>query len=102
MIYKIYLLAAAVMALLASSWADYGHHDFHKPAHYNFKYGVVDQYKGLDFGHEEHRDGHHTKGSYYVHLPDGRVQKVKYTADKHGYQAHVSYSGYAHHDHGYH
>ena len=33
-----------------------------KPAKYDFKYGVKDDYKGLNFGHEESRDGYATKG----------------------------------------
>ena len=36
-----------------------------------------------------------------MNLPDGRIQKVSYTADKHGYHPHVSYEGYAHHDKGH-
>ncbi|KAF2361980.1 Insect cuticle protein [Trinorchestia longiramus] len=95
------LAAVILLGVVATTMAGYGHDVHHAPAHYSFKYGVQDPYKKLDFGHQEHRDGYNTKGSYYVHLPDGRIQKVKYTADKHGYQAHVSYDGYAHHDHGH-
>ena len=37
-----------------------------------------------DFGHKESRHGYAATGVYYVALPDGRFQTVRYTADKHG------------------
>jgi hypothetical protein len=54
---------------------------------------VKDDYYN-DFGHSESRDGDRTDGQYYVLLPDGRVQYVKYYVDGYsGYVAEVSYSG---------
>ena len=45
---------------------------------------------------EESADGQNVYGSYQVHLPDGRLQTVKYTADHYnGYVADVSYTGEA-------
>ncbi|CAL4138848.1 unnamed protein product, partial [Meganyctiphanes norvegica] len=66
------------------------------PAKYDFNYAVKDDYSGNDFGHQEARDGTYTSGSYYVQLPDGRLQKVSYTVDgESGYIAEVSYEGEA-------
>ena len=42
---------------------------------------VHDDYHKTNFGHNEKRDGHHTAGEYYVHLPDGRIQTVTYVVD---------------------
>ncbi|MPC66719.1 Pro-resilin [Portunus trituberculatus] len=66
-------------------------------AKYDFNYAVRDEYSGNNFGHQESRDGDHTQGSYYVQLPDGRLQKVTYYVDgDSGYVAEVSYEGEAH------
>ncbi|XP_047738961.1 uncharacterized protein LOC108679723 [Hyalella azteca] len=64
---------------------------------YAFEYGVRDEGSGTAYAHTEFRDGHVTTGQYTVHLPDGRIQTVKYTADQNGYRATVSYDGLAHH-----
>lgn len=46
----------------------------------------------------EHRDGDVVKGEYTLVQPDGRTRHVHYTSDKHaGFNAHVTYSGHAHH-----
>ncbi|XP_047474231.1 pro-resilin-like [Penaeus chinensis] len=74
----------------------------HAPAHYAFNYGVQDAYFGTNFGHAESRDGYNTEGVFYVHLPDGRLQTVKYYADEHGFHPEVTYSGVAYHAAGYH
>ena len=66
------------------------------PAKYDFNYAVKDDYSGNDFGHQEARDGYNTEGSYYVQLPDGRLQKVTYTVNgDSGFVAEVSYEGEA-------
>ncbi|XP_050728894.1 pro-resilin-like [Eriocheir sinensis] len=65
-------------------------------AKYDFQWAVRDDSSGNDFGHQENRDGDHTQGSYYVQLPDGRLQKVSYFVDgDSGYVAEVSYEGQA-------
>ncbi|XP_042883283.1 uncharacterized protein LOC122260198 [Penaeus japonicus] len=51
-------------------------------AKYDFSYAVQHEESGNDFGHEEARDGEHTQGSYYVRLPDTRLQSVKYFVDE--------------------
>lgn len=50
-----------------------------------------------DFGHSEAREGDRTWGRYFVKLPDGRVQTVKYWADHSGYHAEVLFQGEAKH-----
>ena len=60
---------------------------------FQYGYKVHDDYHKTNFGHNEKRDGKHTSGEYYVHLPDGRIQHVKYHVDGYkGYVADVSYS----------
>ncbi|XP_037791968.1 cuticle protein 19-like [Penaeus monodon] len=64
------------------------------PAKYDFNYAVNDPPSGNDFGHQEARDGPNTQGSYYVLLPDGRLQRVTYTVNgDSGYVADVTYEG---------
>ncbi|XP_047472511.1 pro-resilin-like [Penaeus chinensis] len=66
------------------------------PAQYDFNYAVKDDYSGNDFGHQESRNGYDTQGTYYVQLPDGRLQTVTYTVNgDSGYVAEVSYQGEA-------
>ncbi|KAL7648520.1 UNVERIFIED_CONTAM: hypothetical protein RMT77_000426 [Armadillidium vulgare] len=78
-------------------WKSYGNDDeYRAPADYNFGYGVYDPYHGTNFGHRENRNGKRTDGEYYVDLPDGRLQKVSYYADKDGYHPTITYIGKAH------
>ncbi|XP_050720224.1 cuticle protein 7-like isoform X3 [Eriocheir sinensis] len=64
------------------------------PPKYEFNWEVKDQDSGNDFGQQESRDGDNTEGSYYVLLPDGRIQKVTYTVTKDGgYLATVEFEG---------
>ncbi|XP_068210409.1 pro-resilin-like [Palaemon carinicauda] len=65
-------------------------------AKYDFDFAVKHDYTGNDFGHQESRDSDETRGSYYVQLPDGRLQTVTYYVDgDSGYVAEVSYQGEA-------
>ena len=66
------------------------------PAQYSYDYKVQDATSGVDYGQTESRDGANTQGSYYVALPDGRVQRVTYTVSGDGgYVAEVTYEGEA-------
>ena len=57
---------------------------------------VKDDDSNNDFGQNEERDGDVTSGSYYVALPDGRIQRVTYSVDGDGgYLAEVTYEGEA-------
>ncbi|XP_042890795.1 pro-resilin-like [Penaeus japonicus] len=65
-------------------------------ARYDFDWAVNHGDSGNNFGHQEARDGDNTQGSYYVQLPDGRLQTVKYFVDgDSGYVAEVNYEGEA-------
>ncbi|XP_050728914.1 pro-resilin-like [Eriocheir sinensis] len=68
-------------------------------AQYNFQWAVDHDPSSNEFGHQEARDGDDTKGSYYVQLPDGRLQQVTYFVDgDNGYIADVKYTGSAEFD----
>ena len=70
--------------------------DCQAPAHYKFDWAVNDDYTYVNMGQYEGRDGDHTKGNYWVVLPDGRKQNVDYKVDGYsGYVADVTYDGYA-------
>ncbi|XP_068209953.1 pro-resilin-like isoform X2 [Palaemon carinicauda] len=65
-------------------------------ARYNFNWAVDHDPSSNEFGHQETRDGDDTQGSYYVQLPDGRLQTVKYFVNgDSGYVAEVNYEGSA-------
>ena len=66
------------------------------PAAYNFNWLVKDDPSNNNYGQNEERNGDKTSGSYYVSLPDGRLQKVTYSVDgQGGYRADVTYEGTA-------
>ena len=66
------------------------------PAVYSYQWAVQDDYTSNNYGQNEERNGDATKGSYYVALPDGRIQKVTYSVDAYGgYVADVTYEGEA-------
>ncbi|XP_068217570.1 pro-resilin-like [Palaemon carinicauda] len=99
---KVFVLAAAIVSVfgdLAPSYhapAPSYHAPAEGPAQYDFNYAVKDDYSKNDFGHQETRNGYDTKGTYYVQLPDGRLQKVTYYVNgDSGYVAEVSYEGEA-------
>ncbi|XP_037072181.1 pro-resilin-like, partial [Pollicipes pollicipes] len=67
-----------------------------EPAAYNFEYTVKDEESGNDFGQQETRDGDSTSGSYYVLMPDGRMQIVNYSVDgDSGFVVDIQYEGEA-------
>ncbi|XP_068238950.1 pro-resilin-like [Palaemon carinicauda] len=95
---KICLLLSLVGAVFGGpSQPQYGYASppsHEEPAKYDFNYAVKDDYSGNDFGHQEARDGYDTQGSYYVLLPDGRLQKVSYNVNgDSGFVAEVTYEG---------
>ncbi|XP_047471367.1 pro-resilin-like [Penaeus chinensis] len=98
---QVFVLAVLVAAAIAlpESQPTYGYPTptpAYAPAKYDFNYAVNDQPSGNDFGHQEARDGDNTQGSYYVLLPDGRLQRVTYTVNgDSGYVADVTYEGEA-------
>ncbi|KAG8226212.1 hypothetical protein J437_LFUL006313 [Ladona fulva] len=61
------------------------------PASYKFDYKVKDDEAGLDFGHEEAREGDEATGRYYVLLPDGRTMIVTYVANNDGYHPEIKF-----------
>lgn len=61
---------------------------------YDFEYNVKDDYSHVNMGHTENRNGDNSKGQYFVDLPDGRRQTVRYYVDGYsGYVADVQYTG---------
>merc|ERR1739838_943358 len=61
---------------------------------YSYTYAVKDEKAGTNFGESVRGAGDNAKGSYYVALPDGRLQTVNYNvAGEGGYVAEVAYSG---------
>ena len=63
---------------------------------YQYSYAVADDYSKSIFNAQEASKAGVVTGSYSVHLPDGRIQTVTYTADHvNGYVADVSYEGTA-------
>ncbi|XP_069163842.1 cuticle protein 21-like [Procambarus clarkii] len=97
---KVVLMAALVVVALARPQAPpsysppptYGVPSTEAPARYSFSWKVKDDASGNDFGQDETRDGPNTQGSYYVLLPDGRLEKVTYTVNgDSGYVAQVTY-----------
>merc|ERR1712083_295413 len=97
--------AALVASVLADSPPAYGAPPpsyapaptYKEEAHpYEYSYAVADDYSKSIFNAQEASKAGVVTGSYSVHLPDGRIQTVTYTADHvNGYVADVSYEGTA-------
>ena len=97
--------AALVATVLADSPPSYGAPPpsyapaptYKEEAHpYQYSYAVADDYSKSIFNAQEASKAGVVTGSYSVHLPDGRIQTVTYTADHtNGYVADVSYEGTA-------
>ncbi|NP_001166630.1 cuticular protein RR-2 motif 143 [Bombyx mori] len=66
-------------------------------ANYEFGYRVRDHHTGNYYGHHEAKKDGKTNGHYHVLLPDGRMQKVKYTAGPDGFHADISYDNMTEH-----
>ncbi|XP_066948541.1 pro-resilin-like [Macrobrachium rosenbergii] len=90
-------LAALAYAAPGGSSEEHSFESFESgEAKYDFNWAVRDESSENDFGHQEARDGENTQGSYYVRLPDGRLQTVKYFVEgDSGYVAEVNYDGEA-------
>ena len=97
--------AALVASVLADSPPAYGAPPpsyapaptYKEEAHpYEYSYAVADDYSKSIFNAQEASKAGVVTGSYSVHLPDGRIQTVTYTADHvNGYVADVKYEGTA-------
>merc|ERR1711944_334221 len=94
---KMIVLCALFAVALSAPQSSYSQPSYpDAPPAYQYDYAVKDDYSGVDFGQTESRDGYNTQGSYYVALPDGRLQKVSYTVNgDEGYLANVEYVGEA-------
>ncbi|XP_037793731.1 pro-resilin-like [Penaeus monodon] len=97
-----FIFASTFVAMAIARPEETPGYDYSSPSHvsspgkYDFNYAVKDDYSSNDFGHQEDRDGYGTQGSYYVLLPDGRLQKVTYSVNgDSGFVAEVSYEGEA-------
>ncbi|XP_063589525.1 pro-resilin-like [Penaeus indicus] len=97
-----FIFAFAFLTMALARPEDTPGYDYSSPSHgsspgkYDFNYAVKDDYSSNNFGHQEDRDGYGAQGSYYVLLPDGRLQKVTYSVNgDSGFVAEVSYEGEA-------
>ncbi|XP_071547098.1 pupal cuticle protein Edg-84A-like [Panulirus ornatus] len=98
---------ALVLSVLALAWAGpQGAYNYRTPpglgqgygfapAQYSFQWDVDHPPSGNFYGHQEHRDGDVTRGSYYVLLPDTRLMRVEYYVDQTGYHPTVTFEGEA-------
>ena len=71
-----------------------------KPTYYDeaymYHYGVNshEYNERQNFGQTEHRNDNQVTGEWYVLLPNGLIQRVKYRVDEHsGFVADVTYEG---------
>ncbi|XP_022193666.1 pro-resilin-like isoform X3 [Nilaparvata lugens] len=92
------ILSASLVAVVSADLSSFrvpraGNTEDSGPVNYEFAYEVKDAPSNNDFGHMESRNGEVAKGSYHVLLPDGRTQRVDYTADENGYVPKINYDG---------
>ena len=99
-----YLGAGRALGVVHAGRAVHGVHggyadNYAEPRPFHYQYAVDDPHYGPMFNKEEQSDGAgNVQGYYAVNLPDGRTQHVKYVADHYnGYNAEVTYEGYANH-----
>ncbi|UYV83232.1 hypothetical protein LAZ67_23000248 [Cordylochernes scorpioides] len=89
MIAKVCLLISLAVAAQAvahgGSSTNFRKQDDH--GNYAFGYQIVDHHGNTNGRQEAGHGGHHVHGSYNLALHDGRVRKVEYVADKHGFRA---------------
>ncbi len=63
---------------------------------FDFTVHSNENYEAQNFGQKELRDQDQIMGEWFVLLPDGRVQRVRYHVDKYsGFVADVTYEGQA-------
>ena len=82
-----------ILILALASLSKASEYDTYNDA-YMFGYGVYsNEYdQKQNFGQKEHRNEDEVMGEWYVQLPDGRVQRVRYYVDKYsGFVADVTY-----------
>ena len=94
------LLLTLLLALLAVSNCRPQRYDQDDDddAKYQFQWSVDDEdydKRQLKYGHKEARDGAHTRGQYYILLPDTRLMRVEYYADDTGYHPTITFEGTA-------
>ena len=96
MYFSVFVVASIVAAVSADGPPAYGpppSYEKEVAQPYQYQYGVQDDYSGANFAASENSDAKVVTGTYTVHLPDGRIQTVKYTADHYnGYVADVTVS----------
>ena len=102
MIFQVFIALSALVAATIAAPAGPPAYAPAEPAYpdeppvYTYQFAVKDDYTSNNFGTEEKRDGYAASGSYYVALPDGRLQKVAYSVNGDGgYVADVTYEGEA-------
>ncbi|KAI4464350.1 structural contituent of cuticle [Holotrichia oblita] len=76
--------------LSEAEWNNYNYKNPTGPGTYAFGYEVQDtQTSNVQYRNEEKHSNGSVTGNYGYLLPDGKVQRVNYIADEHGYRASV-------------
>ncbi|UYV83226.1 hypothetical protein LAZ67_23000242 [Cordylochernes scorpioides] len=76
---SMFLMIHITLEMLTYFFQDHGN--------YAFGYQIVDHHGNTNGRQEAGHGGHHVHGSYNLALHDGRVRKVEYVADGHGFRA---------------